>query len=119
MFFKSFTVACRGAPHARAMGYVARLHALIAAPAAGVAARGRSGPLARRVRTFALRHATRAAALAVRAALRTAWTGRPLTPCGYAILGLTVAGVVLALLIAVSPAGDDLDSALPLSWWFA
>jgi hypothetical protein len=101
------------------MGFAARVHALVAAPAAGAGARNPGTPRVRRARTLALRHVTRAAALVVRNAAHVAWTGRPLTPGGYAILALTVFGVVLAALIAASPAGDELDSALPLSWWFA
>jgi hypothetical protein len=118
MSFKSFVVSCRGAPQARAIGFAARVHALVAAPAAA-GVRNPGTPRVRQARAAALRHFTRAAALVVRNALHVAWTGRPLTPGGYAILALTVTGVVLAVLIAASPAGDELDSALPLSWWFA
>jgi hypothetical protein len=45
--------------------------------------------------------------------------GCRLTPGGYAIVLLTVMGLALAVLISASPAADELDSALPLSWWFA
>jgi hypothetical protein len=119
MSFKSFFVSCRGAPQARAVGFAARVHALVSAPVAGAGVRNPGAPRVRQARTVALRHLTRAAALVVRNALHVAWTGRPLTPGGYAILALTVTGVLLAALITASPAGDELDSALPLSWWFA
>jgi hypothetical protein len=119
MFIKSFVSAGRASPRARHGAWRARLvgcaagvHALVAAPAA-------SGPRVRRVRAIAAHYFTRVAALAARTAMRAAWAGRPLTPGGYAIAALTVAGIVLAVLISMSPAGDELDSALPLCWWFA
>lgn len=142
MSFKSFVVACRGAPRgvphvlshvlrlaaspvrapalrARAAGGLARLHALLATPAEGFVAHGCGVPRARWVRAGAVRQLTRAAAFTVRTALRVGWSGRPLTPCGYAVLALVIGAIVLAIVIATSPAGDELDSALPLSWWFA
>jgi hypothetical protein len=133
MSFKSFVVVCRGAPlalrsvaspvrresvPARLAGCMARVHALLAAPGAGVAAQGPGVPRALRARAFAIQQLAKTAAFAARAALRVSWTGRPLTPCGYAVLAL-VACVALAGVIAASHAGDEMDSALPLSWWFA
>lgn len=65
------------------------------------------------------RGAAPAAGAGLRAAWRAAWTGRRLAPGGYAIVLLTVTGLALAVLIAASPAADELDRASPLSWWFA
>jgi hypothetical protein len=64
------------------------------------------------------RGAAPVAGAGVRAALRAAWTRRRLAPGGYAIVLLTVTGLGLAVLISASPAADELDNALPLSWWF-
>lgn len=61
----------------------------------------------------------RGATPAAGAGVRAAWTGRRLTPGGYAIVLLTVTGLALAMLILASPAADELDRASPLSWWFA
>jgi hypothetical protein len=44
---------------------------------------------------------------------------RPLTPCGYAVLALAMTGILLAVVIAISPVGNGVDKALPLSSWFA
>ncbi|WP_322061410.1 hypothetical protein [Paraburkholderia sp. J63] len=76
----------------------------------------RGAPPARRA--LAIQQLAKTAALAARAAFRVSWTGRALTPCGYTVLVL-VAGVALAVVIATSRAGDEMDRALPLSWWFA
>ncbi|MEW6345810.1 MAG: hypothetical protein AB1704_34630 [Pseudomonadota bacterium] len=54
-----------------------------------------------------------------RAALRAAYAGGPLTPTGYAILALTVGAVALVAMLSASSAGDELGSALRLSWWFS
>lgn len=64
------------------------------------------------------RGAALAAGAGVCAVLRAARTGRRLTPGGYLIVLLTVAGLALAMLISASPACAELDRVSPLSWWF-
>jgi hypothetical protein len=72
--------------------------------------------VSRRTATALLRHATR---LITRGALRVAYAGNPLTPTGYAILGMTVIAVVLVALLSTSSVSNELESALRVSWWFS
>lgn len=63
--------------------------------------------------------ACRGAPLALRLLASPVLAGRPLTPCGYAVIALVMIGILLAVVIAARFAGNEFDSALPLSWWFA
>jgi len=54
-----------------------------------------------------------------RAALRAVYAGNPLTPTGYAILATTVVAVALVALLSTWSLGNELESALRVSWWFS
>jgi hypothetical protein len=48
--------------------------------------------------------------MGARAALRTAYAGRPLTPGGHAILALMLGAIALVAARSVSSTGDELGS---------
>ena len=57
--------------------------------------------------------------MVVRAALRVAYVGNPLTPTGYAIVTVTVAAFALVAMLCASAVGNELGRSLRLSWWFS
>ena len=57
--------------------------------------------------------------MAVRAALRVAYVGNPLTPTGYAIVAVTVAAFALVAMLCTSSVSNELGRSLRLSWWFS
>ena len=99
----------------RVSACAARTHFMVApSPAAGAAGR----PYAGSVRSAATHHLRRLGKMIARNALRAAYAGNPLTPSGYAILAMMVAAVALVALLSTSSAGNELERALRLSWWF-
>ena len=76
----------------------------------------RSRPPSMRVTIDQLRRTGKTFACAVP---RAKWAGRPVKPGCYTILALVVASVVLAVMLSVSATGEELRSAVRLSWWFS
>ncbi|AJZ56917.1 hypothetical protein OI25_7565 [Paraburkholderia fungorum] len=141
MFFKSFVRCFRGAVHAprptsiaarllssqvrenwslRIAACAARAHFLVA-PSIDRVTVGSAGWLSNAdgTRRSPINQLRRVGRMFTRAALRAAYAGGPLTPTGYAILALTVGAVALVAMLSASSAGDELGSALRLSWWFS
>lgn len=107
----------------QAAGVAARAHLLFAqthGAASSVTATNLAGNAPRHVGALrALRHfAVRRLRQAAVALARAVFTGRPLTPTGYAILALMVMAVALVAALSTSSTGGELESALRLSWWF-
>jgi hypothetical protein len=107
----------------RVAACAARTHFLVTPAPAGVRATDASHAAARphgaSFRSAALGHLRRFGKMIARTALRVAYAGNPLSPGGYAILAMTVAAVALVAMLSTSSAGNELESALRLSWWFS
>jgi hypothetical protein len=121
MFVKSFVTYFGGAVRApHLMRIAARAHHMVVStPVSATARTGVLGHVDGTHRSVAASHLRRAGKMAVRAALRMAHGGNPLTPTGYAIVAVTVAAFALVALLCTSSVGNELGRSLRLSWWFS
>ncbi len=125
--FVKFVLSFLGAAQARRPQAVAlrlaewpaRVHLLVT-PAAGRAPAAAPAQPAQLhlARMSALGRLRRAAQLAARSVLRTAYAGSPLTPTGYVILALAVGAVAMVAMLATSSTSNELEGALRVNAWF-
>jgi hypothetical protein len=121
MFIKSFGTffgAAILAPHP--MRVAARAHLIVVStPVSATSRAGVLGHAGGTHRSAVASHLRRAGKMAVRAALRVAYVGNPLTPTGYAIVAVTVAAFALVAMLCTSSVSNELGRSLRLSWWFS
>ncbi|WP_227247186.1 hypothetical protein [Paraburkholderia caribensis] len=87
--------------------------------AANKGANDTSGPVgALQLRHILVQKLRQAGLELARSVSRSAFTGRPLTPTGYAIVALMVMALAMVAMFSTSSAGGELESALRLSWWY-
>ena len=101
----------------RMTGVAVRAHLLIAPSRGGPADAVSNGEARNALHRVAIQRLHRAATASARAALRAAFTGRPLTPGGYAVLAAMVTAVALVALFSALSAGTEPESALCLCGW--
>ncbi|MDR6384784.1 hypothetical protein [Paraburkholderia caribensis] len=88
--------------------------------AANKGANDTSGPIGalHKLRHIVVQKLRQAGVELARSVSRAAFTGRPLTPTGYAIVALMAMALAMVAMFSTSSAGGELESALRLSWWF-